>query len=49
MSRGSPPTKSKFAGDGSFPAASAAQKPLPGRNILLGSMLEATLLLCGRH
>ena len=36
------PTKPKFIGDGSFPAPLAAQKPLPGRNILLGSMLEAT-------
>ncbi|KAH8888306.1 WD40 repeat-like protein [Thozetella sp. PMI_491] len=36
------PTKStRFAGDGSFPTASAAPKPLSGRNIVLGSMLEA--------
>jgi WD40 repeat protein len=38
------PTKSKFAGDGSFPAPPPAQKSLPGRNILLGSMLEATFV-----
>ncbi|KAK3315367.1 hypothetical protein B0H66DRAFT_343061 [Apodospora peruviana] len=36
------PTKSRFAGDGSFPAAQPTHKPLPGRNILLGSMLDAT-------
>ncbi|KAK3683665.1 WD40-repeat-containing domain protein [Podospora appendiculata] len=35
------PTKQRFAGDGSFPALQQ-QKPLPGRNILLGSMLDAT-------
>ncbi|KAM7217717.1 Quinonprotein alcohol dehydrogenase-like superfamily [Rhypophila decipiens] len=36
------PTKSRFPGDGSFPAPQQAQKPLAGRNILLGSMLDAT-------
>ncbi|KAK0634977.1 WD40-repeat-containing domain protein [Bombardia bombarda] len=36
------PTKQRFAGDGSFPAPLQAQRPLPGRNILLGVMLEAT-------
>ncbi|KAK3344143.1 WD40-repeat-containing domain protein [Lasiosphaeria hispida] len=36
------PTKQKFPGDGSFPVPLQAQKPLPGRNILLGSMLDAT-------
>ena len=36
------PTKQKFAGDGSFPAPQPAQKTLPGRNILLGNMLDAT-------
>ncbi|KAM7208481.1 WD40-repeat-containing domain protein [Naviculisporaceae sp. PSN 640] len=36
------PTKSRFPGDGSFPAPQPAQKPLAGRNILLGSMLDAT-------
>lgn len=39
---GPSPTKQKFAGDGSFPVIQPAQKPLAGRNILLGSMLEAT-------
>ncbi|KAK3371689.1 WD40-repeat-containing domain protein [Lasiosphaeria ovina] len=34
------PTKQRF--DGSFPASQQAHKPLPGRNILLGSLLEAT-------
>jgi len=36
------PTKSKFAGDGSFPPPQQAQKPLHGRNILLGTMLDET-------
>ncbi|KAK0613762.1 WD40-repeat-containing domain protein [Immersiella caudata] len=36
------PTKQKFPGDGSFPREQLSQKPLPGRNILLGPMLEAT-------
>jgi len=36
------PTKQRFAGDGSFPREQLSQKPLPGRNILLGSMLDAT-------
>ncbi|SPQ27275.1 545119d8-e391-4d74-8e0b-e75eb370e885 [Thermothielavioides terrestris] len=37
------PTKQKFPSDGQVPATlPQAQKPLPGRNILLGSMLEAT-------
>ncbi|KAK3387621.1 quinon protein alcohol dehydrogenase-like superfamily [Podospora didyma] len=34
------PTKQRF--DGSYPAAQQAQKPLAGRNILLGTMIEAT-------
>jgi len=36
------PTKSRFPGDGSFPVSQQSQKPLAGRNILLGSMLDAT-------
>ncbi|KAK4039141.1 hypothetical protein C8A01DRAFT_36903 [Parachaetomium inaequale] len=36
------PTKSKFPNDGAAPSPLQAQKPLPGRNILLGSMLDAT-------
>ncbi|KAK3946421.1 WD40-repeat-containing domain protein [Diplogelasinospora grovesii] len=36
------PTKSKFLGDGSFPTNQQNQKPLPGRNILLGTMIDAT-------
>ncbi|KAK5661477.1 hypothetical protein OQA88_11379 [Cercophora sp. LCS_1] len=36
------PTKSKFPGDGSFPVPQQTQKTLPGRNILLGTLLEAT-------
>ncbi|KAL2024275.1 hypothetical protein VTK56DRAFT_8757 [Thermocarpiscus australiensis] len=37
------PTKQKFSGDGPLPTATPqTQKPLPGRNILLGSMLDAT-------
>ncbi|KAH9439066.1 hypothetical protein MCOR02_002642 [Pyricularia oryzae] len=35
------PSKQKFPGDGSFPVPQY-QKPLPGRNVLLGSLLEAT-------
>ncbi|KAK4242118.1 hypothetical protein C8A03DRAFT_11661 [Achaetomium macrosporum] len=36
-------TKQKFPSDGPVPVAPVqAQKPLPGRNILLGSMLDAT-------
>lgn len=53
------PVKHKFTGDGSFPSPSA-QKTLPGRNILLGSLLEATFtaavaldrhkaLVCSEH
>ncbi|KAK1754601.1 hypothetical protein QBC47DRAFT_222157 [Echria macrotheca] len=40
------PTKQKFAGDGSFPAPQTSQRTLPGRNILLGPMLDATFS-CG--
>jgi WD40 repeat protein len=37
------PTKPKFPGEASTPAPPPqAQKPLPGRNILLGPMLDAT-------
>ncbi|KAK4162203.1 WD40-repeat-containing domain protein [Cladorrhinum sp. PSN259] len=38
----SSPAKPKFLGDTSAAAASQAQKPLQGRNILLGSLLDAT-------
>ncbi|KAL2197153.1 hypothetical protein P885DRAFT_69026 [Corynascus similis CBS 632.67] len=37
-----PPAKPKFPTDTPAPNVSQAQKPLPGRNILLGSMLDAT-------
>ncbi|KAK4152761.1 quinon protein alcohol dehydrogenase-like superfamily [Chaetomidium leptoderma] len=36
------PPKPKFPNDGPVPVTPQAQKPLPGRNILLGSMLDAT-------
>ncbi|KAK4228334.1 WD40-repeat-containing domain protein [Podospora fimiseda] len=36
------PTKPKFPGDQSVVANSQTQKPLQGRNILLGSMIDAT-------
>lgn len=35
------PTKPKFSGDGT-PSTPTSQKTLPGRNMLLGSLLEAT-------
>ncbi|KAK4189943.1 WD40-repeat-containing domain protein [Podospora australis] len=40
------PTKSKFPGDTSSQTSQQPQKPLPGRNVLLGPMLEATFV-CG--
>jgi WD40 repeat protein len=40
--QGTSPTKSKFYGDAVFPPSPSQQKALPGRNILLGSLLDAT-------
>ncbi|EAQ84018.1 hypothetical protein CHGG_10422 [Chaetomium globosum CBS 148.51] len=36
------PVKTKFSNEGATPAPLPAQKPLPGRNILLGAMLDET-------
>ncbi|KAH6848291.1 quinon protein alcohol dehydrogenase-like superfamily [Chaetomium sp. MPI-CAGE-AT-0009] len=36
------PVKTKFSNEGAAPTPLPAQKPLPGRNILLGSMLDET-------